>query len=322
MKKTYRLNKVIQILSENSRTSSKDIAKEISSTQQNTNYLINKLQEENIVTSFKLILDPAKFGLNNFCVLLRLKKYSKKTIKDIEIELKKYKEITTIDLLFGKYDLLVRFATPNPSYFNKLLKEILNTNDIIDHLILTQFVEYIFPRNYLSKKKYNSQEIISGDREIVEIDKLDKQIINYLNNDSKINYSHIAYKLKTTSKTIISRVKKLEQQKIIRGYSINFDYKKMNCNRHYILIKNTFENEEEEHELIKYIRSNDNIIEYTKTFGSWDSILTIETLDINNFKKTLYELKENFSKNIEDYNLLESEDLRLLKYSPDIEIEE
>ncbi len=321
MKIDYKIKKVLHILSNNSRTTSKEIAKEIKTSQQNASYLINKLEEEKIIKNYKILIDSSKFSLNNFCVFLKLKKYSKSELNNFIVNLKKYNEIIAIDILFGNFDIFLKFSTPNPSHFNKILNQIIreNPNKIFDFQILTQIVQYNYPHNFLSKKNFETKTIISGDREYISTNKIEKEILNYLNENSRINYSFIANKLNTTSKTIISKIRKLENLNIIKGYSININYNKLNHNKYYLFLKFDLKELKDEKKLKDFFQTCPNIIENLKIFGKWDNILIIETVKTNDFKKILFSLKEEFSEILQDYDFLESEDTRMWKYIPKLE---
>ena len=319
----YNLKKTLHILSINSRATTKEIAKEINTTQQNVSNRLTKLTENKYINSFRLFTDPSKFGFTNFCVLLRLKKYSKSILNKITNDLKTYKEITGIEILFGNFDIFLKFTTPNTSYFNKLLREILikYPREIVNYKILTLIVLYAFPSNYLSQKRPSEKYLISGDREALEIDKTDKQILNLLNDNSRTNFSIIARKLNTTAKTIISRVRNLEKQNIIKGYTINLNHKKLNIKRYYLLFKIDFSDPNFDKEFITFVQNSPNIVEFIKIFGAWDKMLIIETMNEEEFKEILYIIKEKFSERIEDYIFLESEEVKLWKYLPELELD-
>ena len=316
-----KIKKILYILSEDSRISSKSISKEVRITQQGVSYQISKLKSEGIVKNFNLIADSAKFGFSNFCVLMRLKKYSRKYIRELIRELQKYKEIVAIDVLFGNYDIFLKFSTHNSSQFNKILREIINNNskELIDYVILTQVVVYYFSKNYLSRRKLTKKVIISGDREIVNLDKMDMEIINKLNENSRKNFSHIASELNTTSKTIISRVRNLERKNVIREYGININHAKISIKKYLLFISFNFKNPREENMLADFAHRCPNIIELMKTFGNWDGILVIEVLKDEDFREVLYAIKEKFAESINYYDFLESEETVMWKYLPKLD---
>ena len=53
----------------------------------------------------------------------------------------------------------------------------------------------------------------------VDIDKIDRKILKFLSNDSRISARQLAIKLGMSTVTVISRIKKLEKEKIIMGYT-------------------------------------------------------------------------------------------------------
>lgn len=59
------------------------------------------------------------------------------------------------------------------------------------------------------------------------LDEIDKQILGMLLDDSRIPLSHISEKAGISSPAIRERIKKLEQKKVIKGYSTIVDYKKL-----------------------------------------------------------------------------------------------
>ena len=60
----------------------------------------------------------------------------------------------------------------------------------------------------------------------MEIDKLDRQIVNILVDNSRLSYRNIAKKVKVSVATVMHRVKNLEQSGIIKKYSAVIDYEK------------------------------------------------------------------------------------------------
>lgn len=317
-----KLFRVIELLTENSRITTKKIAKEIKTSQQNASYLLNKLKKDKILISNVLLVDSSKLNLTNFLVLIRLKSNSLDSINKFISILEKYNNITVIETIFGNYDILLKFTTLNNSYFNKILKEILvlTHDNIISYEILTEIVEYHLSKNYLFEKKDFKGKILAGDRNSEVLDSIDLNILNLLNKDSRTNFSKIASNLDLSSKTIISRVKSMEKLKIIRGYSIALNYSLLNLSKKYLFIKTNLEKIELESNFITYLKKSSNVTEIIKTFGNWDIILAIEANNENDFKNLLFQIKEKFPKYILNYDFLESVEIKRFKCIPQIDI--
>ncbi len=314
--KNEKIRKIVYILTRDARAKTKEIAKAIGTSQQNASNLLPKLESEGYIRSYNLLLDSSKFGYSNFCVFLSLKKYSVHSLEKLIGSLKEYKHITCIDITFGNFDLFLRFTSPNASHFNKELKQILAefSDEILNYRILTQIVLHHYASNYLSKEKSESRLIISGDRESAEIDDMDRSIINHLNDNARMSFSHIANDLNTTAKTIIARKKTLEKKNIIKGYSATFDHKMLDISRYYLFLKFRFSDVEEDKRFTQFTKHQDNIIEVIKVFGEWDMIIVVETLSPEEFKKILLVIKAMFAESLEDYSFLESESVRKWGY--------
>ncbi len=60
------------------------------------------------------------------------------------------------------------------------------------------------------------------------LDELDKKIVELLSLDSRLSYRDIAKKLGVSHANVSSRIKKLEDEKIIRGYTVILDPEYLN----------------------------------------------------------------------------------------------
>lgn len=61
----------------------------------------------------------------------------------------------------------------------------------------------------------------------IEIDELDKKIINKLLEDGRMSFRKIAEAVDSTPATVINRVERLEEEDVITGYGANVDYKRL-----------------------------------------------------------------------------------------------
>ena len=61
----------------------------------------------------------------------------------------------------------------------------------------------------------------------MDIDKIDEKILKNLMVDARISARQLALKLGMSTVTILSRIKKLEKEKIIKGYTALIDHEKL-----------------------------------------------------------------------------------------------
>ena len=61
----------------------------------------------------------------------------------------------------------------------------------------------------------------------MELDNLDKQILNHLIDNSRLSYRHIAQKVKVSVATVMNRVNILEKSGVIKKYTLEIDHEKV-----------------------------------------------------------------------------------------------
>ena len=62
---------------------------------------------------------------------------------------------------------------------------------------------------------------------LMSLDKIDEEILKILMKDARLSARQIAIKLKMSTVTILTRIKKLEKEKIIKGYTALIDHEKI-----------------------------------------------------------------------------------------------
>ncbi|MBT7507770.1 winged helix-turn-helix transcriptional regulator [archaeon] len=74
-----------------------------------------------------------------------------------------------------------------------------------------------------------------------QFDELDLKILEVLKENSKLSFREISKITKINPTTVMQRIKKMENKKIIRNYTVDIDYKKLNVGiSAYILISNDY----------------------------------------------------------------------------------
>jgi Lrp/AsnC family transcriptional regulator, leucine-responsive regulatory protein len=130
------------------------------------------------------------------------------------------------------------------------------------------------------------------------IDNKDLLILNELSKDAKQKTKNIAKKLEIPITTTHNRIKKLEQENIIKKYTIEIDNKKINKNITSILMINlNFQKIQTEKTNIKDIAKQISKYKQVKhaslVTGEYDLILNIITKDIEELQKFIFENLHN-----------------------------
>ena len=125
----------------------------------------------------------------------------------------------------------------------------------------------------------------------MKIDDRDIKILNHLLTDARQSSRQLAHRLGVSTVTMISRIKKLEESKIIRGYSVRLDHELLGYDITAIIeIKTT---KGKMLEIENKIAKQDNVIAVYDITGDADTIVIAKFKDrksVSSFVKKLLEI--------------------------------
>ncbi len=302
MKNKIKDLKLLSMLDLDARMPLSQIGKKIRLSQQLISHKIKRYMEDEIILSFYSLIDYAKFGYLNFRVFFKINYLSQEKFLDLIKNISKTGNVTEIVECGGRYDLLTVFSNRNPSQFNKQFKALISQNpkQLKNYDIATSVVSHYYPRAYLIEDKKEEDIIIGGDREIINIDELDKDILFYLNENSKTSSVLIANELEINPKTVVLRIKNMKKLDIIKGFKTLLNVQKIDFLVNKILLRYHNISVEREQQLQTFCKLEPNIIELRKLIGDWDLELTVETKTKEEFRNLYMLIREKFEDIIED----------------------
>jgi len=116
----------------------------------------------------------------------------------------------------------------------------------------------------------------------MELDDIDKKILDHLEKDARVSYTALAKKLDISDVAIKKRIDKLIDNGIIERFSISIDNKKLGMPlKAFILVKLLPAEASQIHEELKKMR---NVTRIFPTLGSYDAILELTCRDIDELK--------------------------------------
>lgn len=312
----YKTSKLLYLLSENCRITSKELSKTLKISQQSASYTVLNLLKKRKILKYQTLIDPAKFGLINTIVFFRYTNFDNTTIQQIKKYLKENQYITRIENVTQGADLMVEYCVPNLSLFNKQNREFLHefTKSIRMSDIYVVIVKHIYNRKFLMRNPTPTEAILSGDRDLVNLSNHQIKVLEGLRNNPKESILQISKKVKLDPKTVIKIKKYLEKQRIIRKYSSVFNYNSLDINRKHVLIQLDYEKPNDIKKFIEYAKNHKNIISVIKTLGDYEMFITIERTDPE--RSVMNDLRKEFK--ISDYKIIPSEGIIKKDYIPDI----
>ncbi len=300
--------KLIYYLSLNARTSYSALAKQLNLSKNAVKYRAERLRRLGIIQKYACVVNIGAIKAETFDMMLRFNEDIYAT-EDILGFFKKNDAVTWLVTLSGEWDMLVEFVFKDILHFKSIISGTLShfgqrldsykvflPRDIlrVEHLISDFYQELnmkSIPRDHRTQEKY-------------DLDKVDREILSVLNEDSTLRLLDIAKKLDLTIDIVRYRIRKLSENKIIIKFFPEISLQKLGYTEYLFVIKLRNASDGRIEELKNYIRENDNV-----TYAFLDS-LTYSIICVCAFK-TMQQMDE-FSRPM---RRLFGEVIELLQYS-------
>ena len=124
--------------------------------------------------------------------------------------------------------------------------------------------------------------------ELLNIDKLDLQIIDAMMNDAGLSYAELGKKLFVSAGTIHVRIKKLQEMGLVKGTRMQVDIKKMGFDIT-AFVGIYLEKSSLYDTVAKELRKIPEIVRLNYTTGNYSMFIEIICRDINQLKKILHD---------------------------------
>ncbi|PIZ51621.1 hypothetical protein COY27_02810 [Candidatus Woesearchaeota archaeon CG_4_10_14_0_2_um_filter_33_13] len=316
-------NTLLFLSSENCRLKIKEIANLNRSSSQRIKYNLRNLERKSLINLPYSIFDYSYFGLILFKVYFKWTYVSEKDKNKIIKELKENGYVVAVYELEGEFDLVVEIEAPNPSRFNKTLKQIVtNLPSLSNYRILLNIVTHIYPRKYLAKEEeiisqVPAEIVIGGDREIEEFNEKAMILLQNLRLNPKTRLSSLAKAADLNIRTVSKLFKELKQRKIVRGFKYNLNTEELKINKSRLFLKLHNLTPEREEEMQQYFLKTKEIIQMHKTVGDWDLELDIESFEKVKIRRLTVEIREQFKDVIMNFNIIEFYKQYLRYYLPE-----
>ena len=175
--------------------------------------------------------------------------------------------------------------------------------DLKEHSLSLYISEYKFDRKPLiaGKSSEYRPKIVHFDDSKIDIDEIDRRILSELANNSRIKNIDLAKKIKISEDSTRLRIKRLEDKKIIKGYTIVLDTGKLGFEAYYMGLQIENINDKTINKIKYYVNTNQYIIFCARTSGKYNIIMTLNTKNRTHFSELLLEIRRQFSEDLNGY---------------------
>lgn len=300
--------KLLYELDLNSRQSYNQLSKKLKLSKTSTLYRIKQLQKKGIIKQFQTTIDTGKLGYIGFRLYFSLQRATPNKKREIIDFLNSKEFVVWLVSIEGDYDIgaliLVKSVKEMSLFWKEFLDKYLN---YVDKRLLTIMskVSY-FSRAYLLNLKNNIYEInFITEPEEIEIDDKDRRIMELMATNSRRPIIEIASKVKLTTKTVIERIKQLENKKVIVGHKTVFDLNKLGYQYFKLHFRLSNTTNEKEKKFRSYIKSHPNIVYEDVVLGGDDLEIEIQVQNLNELRKILDKINEEFADIIKEHKIMQ-----------------
>tara|TARA_Y100000310_G_scaffold71310_2_gene67150 strand:- start:499 stop:1470 length:972 start_codon:yes stop_codon:yes gene_type:complete len=311
--------KILKELGVNARQTNSQIGKKLKLSQQVISYKINNLIEKGVIKGFFTIINFNQLGFISFGVLVKLSKLNNLDKERLIKELEKSKNILLVNECGGKWDVILNVLAKNPSHFEEILTDLINKhgNKILNYDEYVVLSGTNLGRKYIAgSTDHPSNLFISGNNPF-ELSKLDMKILKELSKNARLNASMMESKIGTNYKTIINRIRKLEEKNIIIGFKPLIDISKLGyfTSKFYLGLNKL--NEEENKKFIEFLSKKENIIGTIKMIGKWNYSIGVETKSQEEIWEIYKEIQSFLGDKIREIELIPIFKKHMYNYFPE-----
>lgn len=306
MKLELKDKKLLYWLDQNSRATNKELGKKVGLTEQAIGYKIKKLQQEGIIKKFVTFINTLSLGYTHYKVFIKLHNTTEEIENKLIKHLIKNPNVRWVVSTSGKYDLSFSILAKDALEFTKIYQEIEAKYGkyIIEKNIVLNVGSPGFTRDFLINKKVSKKLEYKTSKEKQKIDETDKKILKAISQNARKNIVDIANENKISVDIVKYRLRKLKENNVINGFTIQLDLAKLGYEYYSIFFYTHNLSEDIEKKILDFAHTHTNILFVVKVIGNYDLQLEIEVKEYAEIEKILKEFRQKFSQYIRDFEIL------------------
>ena len=309
--------KILHELDKYSNISLVKLSKKLKRSKQFIFYRMKKMEHEGLIMSYNAIIDVEKLGFLTYRFYIKMHNFNKKDKEAFEKYISNFKEeIFVFAVLHGKWDYALILGVKSikrlheiwDNIHNKFKKNILNYNFYLYSPI------YNFNKLFIEDKEV-LERVSGNDPNLYQAKKIDLEILKRYATNTRIPLLHIAQKLKISLDTVKNRIKRLENEKVICGYKLGLDLRKISYDNYRVDIYLTSSSRNKE--LHEFFKHHPNIYQVHYTIGGADIEIELFVEDLQHLINLMEELKTKFSDVIDYMDYFSYSSIIRINYVPD-----
>ncbi len=268
---------------------------------------LGRLKENSAIQCFATKVDLNRLGLTNYGIFFRLANTNKKTADRITKYLAGHPDTLWVATLGGRFDLAVEIAARNTRHFNAIYNGMLDKygkylghGDIAIRLYQTGFT-----RGFLHEKKDERQCPTLDEVPQVALDAESKKIMNLLVMEPRMPLNELGRKAGMPASTAAYRLKQLQNDHVIRGFTILPDAEVIGYRTYKLLLALREFSFKTWERVFEFCCTHPNVSYVVKSIGKWEIEIEVETEDQKRYQEFIMQVRNVFGDVIQDLESVE-----------------
>lgn len=319
---TLKDRKILHQLDLDSRQSVSKIGRTIGLSKNTVNYRINLFEKRKLIKNYYTEIDSFKLGYDVLRFYINFQYSTPSIEKEIITYFKKCKFICALYTINGWFDLNLIFWMKDRRKFYEFWKSTLfRYGDYFQDQTLSFFIAFSTFRNqYLvdvsNEKRVENIFTYIGDQNLkTKIDDMDHRILRLIAPNARIPISEMANQLGVPRSLIVSRIRKLSNLDIIKGYRVNIDLSQLGFK--YFKIDIFLKKFSKRNAIIEYVKKNPHLMAIDETVGFSHIEFEFHLKSEEHLHILINDIMNKFPESIRSYKYTSVKNIYKLSYLPE-----
>jgi DNA-binding Lrp family transcriptional regulator len=305
-------------LERNARQSYNDIGRSVGLSKEVVLYRVRNLEGMEIVRNYITEVDIYRLGFRFYPMLLKFRELSTKEETEIIEYLKHLRQIGWLARCEGTWDLNIVLVAQNTGTVAEFFEEFERRYGdlIIDKTLMHTVSQNYFKRNFGTNREQRKRIITEETEEQTVLTEKEEKLLNILSRDARKQINELSKAIGVSPPTIITMIRKLEQQKIVQGYRIFTDVKLLGYSHYKLWLNLRNMTEKDWKALYTFLGFEPYVLWATRVIGQYDFSIELEVPDAKALHGFVDRLRERFHEKIKRRDTLLLHEEVAISYFP------
>lgn len=312
--------RLLQLLDLNARATLASLAKALRISKPAVKRRLERLEEVGVIRRYIAIINPAKLGYTIYKVNLKMVNMDDEELAAFGKRAEQLRDAGWVLASLGRWDFILLIFSQDAASLADTYRDLLEP--VAQNLSRKSFgaVSSIshLPHDCLLSKPPKLRERIQFEtrREKVELDELDRKLLNALSLNARATLVSLAAKLGVTPKTVKTRMRHLETRGVILGYNAVLNTSRLGWEHHKIFLRLDHLDRVTYAKLRGYVESLPATVLVTESLGISDFSFDVKVPTTSRLHEIIHELRNRFKGVLRDAEPLLITDENIIDYTP------